>query len=95
MVESIELTDKTTSAFRDGLGDRAQFMINTYQSKEKITQNSKHRIMPLSSEITYTKSETSPNVLNITWEPLVTDANVTYTLVVSDDPEANLQSACI
>jgi len=28
--EAIELTDKKTSAFRDGLGNRAQFMLKTY-----------------------------------------------------------------
>ena len=90
MVESVELTNKTTSAFRDGLGNRGQFMINTYQSKEKITKRPKNRIMPVSAEITYTKSETTPRILNIAWEPLVTDANVTYTVVLSEDPQANL-----
>ena len=90
MVESVELTNKTASAFRDGLGNRAQFMINTYQSKEKITKSPKNRIMPVSAEITYTKSETTPRILNIAWEPLVTDANVTYTVVLSEDPQANL-----
>jgi hypothetical protein len=95
VVESIELTNKTTSAFRDGLGNRAQFMINTYQSKEKITKSPKHRKMPVSAEITYTKSESSPKIVNIAWEPLVTDANVTYTVILSEDPLANLQSACV
>jgi len=70
-------------------------MINTYQSKEKITKSPKDRKMPLSSEITYTKSETNPKVINFAWEPLVTDANVTYTVVLSEDPLANLQSACL
>lgn len=54
VVESIELTDKTTSAFRDGLGNRAQFMIQTYQSKTKVTASSNHRTMPVSSDLFYT-----------------------------------------
>ena len=51
--------------------------------------------MPVSAEITYTKSESSPKIVNIAWEPLVTDANVTYTVILSEDPLANLQSACV
>lgn len=94
-MEAVEITDKKTSAFRDGLGNRAQFMIKTYQSKDPVTSSSFHHLMPADPNVRYSKSSTSPNIITVEWDPLATSEEVQYTVVVSEDPKSNLQSACV
>jgi hypothetical protein len=74
VVEAISITDKLTSAFRDGMGNRAQFMIKAYQSPDKISAGNDKKLKPSSSTLRYEISEKSDNILILKWEPLPTSA---------------------
>jgi hypothetical protein len=94
IVESIALTNKKHSAFRDGNGNRAQFMIKAYQSPDMITQANDHKLRPSSSDLMYYQSESSKNIITIKWVSLPY-TEVEYYVIVSTDMEANLESACV
>ena len=57
-------------AFRDGNGQRSQFMIKAFYSSTPV-DNSDVLIRPMSYDITWTKSESSDNIVHLEWYTLL------------------------
>jgi hypothetical protein len=97
------MSDKTI-AFRDGAGERSQFMIKAYYSNTAI-DFSQELLRPIAPEVTWKQSEAASDKISLNWWPLIDhhpgsnlvmpDDTVEYYIYKTEVLDANLESMCV
>ena len=70
--------------YKDGFGERSQFIVKAYQSQDQ-TKDAINRIVPETSYIDATQSDSSKNILHLRWKPLSENSKVTYSVLLTPD----------